>query len=281
MSIALAFSTNAYTRHELTEACRRIAGHGYAGVEILADAPHAYPPSFSDADADRLRTVLDELDLAVSNVNANTMFGHWRDAPPEPFFEPSLVSEDAGLRRVRLEMILRTLEIAARLGARNISITTGKPLGAMSPEACEPVLEEHLGRVLERADALGIDVGIECEPGLLIETSDELARWIKRMGSSRLGANLDIGHAVVGGEDPAAAIGKLAGRIWNLHVEDIRDRKHYHRIPGEGDIDFAAVAAALQRAGYQRWATVELYTQTADPDRAARESLRVLGPVFG
>lgn len=280
MSVRLAFSTNAYTRFDLGEACRRIAGHGYRGVEIVADAPHAFPPRFSDADAGRLRDLLDELGLEVSNVNANTMFGHWTDAPAEPFFEPSLVSEDPALRDVRLRMVLRSLELAARLGARNISITTGKPLGSMSPELCAPVLEEQLHRVLKRADELGVDVGVECEPGLLVETTDELLAWIERMNSPRLGANLDVGHAVCAGEDPAEAVRKLAGRIWNLHVEDIRGRKHYHRIPGEGDIDFTAIAAALRETGYDRWATVELYTQSADPDHAARRSLEVLGPVL-
>ncbi|MCX5649619.1 MAG: sugar phosphate isomerase/epimerase, partial [Planctomycetota bacterium] len=41
--IQLAFSTNAYTKHRLAEACERIAAAGYRAVEILADAPHAYP----------------------------------------------------------------------------------------------------------------------------------------------------------------------------------------------------------------------------------------------
>jgi len=280
MSIKLAFSTNGYTRFDLAEACRRIAGHGYTAVEVLADVPHAYPGQFAQADAGALKRLLDQLGLTVSNVNGNTMFGHWTDAPPEPFFEPSLVSERAGLRAVRLDGILKTLDIAAWLGAGNVSITTGKPLGSMSPEACEPILTEALKRVLDRADGLGINVGIECEPGLLVETTDELLGWIDRMDSPRLGANLDIGHAVVGGESPVEAIRSLRGRIWNLHVEDIRGRKHYHRIPGDGDIDFAAIAAALADVGYDRWATVELYTQAADPDRAARESLDVLRPVF-
>ena len=280
MTVRLAFSSNAYTRVPLDEACRRIAGHGYGAVEILADAPHAYPGTFGAADADRLRRLLEELRLRVSNVNANTLMGFWRGAPPEPFFEPSLVSESAELRAVRLDGILKTLDVAARLGARNISITTGKPLGSMSPERCEPVLEDGLKRVLNRADELGVDVGIECEPGLLVETTGELLRWIDRMDSPRLGANLDVGHAVVAGEDPVEAIRSLRGRIWNLHVEDIRGRKHYHRIPGEGDIDFGAIAAALADAGYDRWATVELYTYAAEPDRAAGESLKALRPVF-
>jgi len=281
MSVPLAFSTNAYTRFTLAEACGRVAAHGYKAVEILADVPHAWPGRFSEADADALRTLLAELGMQVSNVNGNTMFGHWTDAPPEPFFEPSLVSESAELRAVRLDGIMKTLDMAARLGARNISITTGKPLGGMSPERCEPVLAEGLKRILDGAERLGVDVGIECEPGLLVESTAELLTWINRMDSPRLGANLDIGHAVVGGEDPVEAIRSLRGRIWNLHVEDIRGRKHYHRIPGEGDIDFAAIAGVLGEVGYDRWATVELYTCAADPDRAARESLKVLAPVFG
>ena len=103
MSIKLAFSTNAYTRFSLDEAVRRIAGHGYRGVEILGDQPHAYPGTFGRRDAASLRKLLASLDLEVSNFNANTSFGFWRDAPPEPFFEPSLVSEDRELRAARRE----------------------------------------------------------------------------------------------------------------------------------------------------------------------------------
>lgn len=280
MAIRLGFSTNAFTKFDLHEACRRIAGHGYTAVEILADAPHMWPATTSDRDADALRRLLDDLGLTISNINANTMFGHWTDAPPEPFFEPSLVSDVPELREIRVRTLLRTLDIAARLGARCISITTGKPLGSMSPEACEPVLEEHLGRVLSRADELGVDVGIECEPGLLLEWTDELVAWIGRMGSPRLGANLDLGHARVIGEEPAESIRKLAGRIWNLHIEDIRGRKHYHRIPGEGDMDFPRIAAALREISYDRCVTVELYTYATAPDRAAAESYRALSPLF-
>ncbi len=280
MTMLLGFSSNAYSGCDIEEACRRIAGHGYRAVEILCDVPHAYPMTFGDAQVRRLRRLLDDLGLVVSNINANTAFGFWTDAPPEPFFEPSLVSDNPALRQKRLDLTLRSLDIAAGLGARNISITTGKPLGSMSPEACRPVLDECLGRILDYADRLGVDVGIECEPGLLLENSVELAECIARVGSSRLGGNLDIGHAVVSGEEPREVIRRLAGRIWNLHVEDIRGRKHYHLIPGLGDVDFAAVVASLREIGYDRTVTVELYTYGADPDRAAAESMKVLGPLF-
>ncbi len=36
----LAFSTNAYTKHPLTDALRGIKAAGFQGVEILADVPN-------------------------------------------------------------------------------------------------------------------------------------------------------------------------------------------------------------------------------------------------
>jgi sugar phosphate isomerase/epimerase len=54
-------------------------------------------------------------------------------------------------------------------------------------------------------------------------------------------------------------------------LEDIAaTRVHYHLIPGEGVIDFAATLQALQSIGYQGWITIELYTCHENPDAAAR-----------
>ena len=105
--------------------------------------------------------------------------------------------------------------------------------------------------------------------------------WIDRLGHPRLGANLDVGHSQVIGEDIPATIRLLKGRIWNLHVEDIPGRKHYHMIPGEGTMDWRGLRLALEGIGYGRTVTVELYTCSEDPDTAARKSYEFLGKVFG
>src|SRR3954470_4451954 len=80
-TMKLAFSTNAYTRFPLDDAIRGIAKAGFAGVEILADAPHAYPDAIDDGLMLLVRRALEETGLTVSNVNANCSFGYWRDAP--------------------------------------------------------------------------------------------------------------------------------------------------------------------------------------------------------
>src|SRR5439155_20402111 len=134
--------------------------------------------------------------------------------------------------------------------------------------------------LLARAEVLGVDVGIESEPGLFVEWASELREWIDRLGSHRFGANLDIGHSVVMGEGIADAIDTLAGRIWNLHVEDLPGRKHYHMIPGEGNMPWDEIKNALQKIQYDRWLTVEVYTMTADPQGAAEKSYQFLSRLF-
>jgi len=276
----LAFSTNAYTRHSLTEALRGIKAAGFAGVEILADTPHAYPDMIDEALTASVRRELERLELAVSNVNANCSFGYWRHAPPEPYFEPSLISPDPQHRADRTRLILKTLQFARDIGARNVSITSGRMLGGMPPDRAAQQFAESIRPILDRAEALGIDVGIECEPGLFLEYVAELREWIDRLNHPRFGANLDVGHSQVIGESIPEAVALLAGRIWNLHVEDIPGRKHYHLIPGQGTLDWAGLRGALDRIGYDRFLTVELYTHTADPQTAAVQSFAFLRKHF-
>ena len=277
----LAFSTNAYTRHPLADALRGIRRAGFAGAEILADEPHAYPPKIDAALTDSVRRVLDETGLAVSNINCNCSFGYWKDAPPEPYFEPSLISPNPKHREDRTRLILKTLDFAKAVGSKNISITSGRMLGGMPLDKAAGQFAESIKPVLDRAEQLEVNVGIECEPGLYLEYVAELREWIDRLGSRRLGANLDVGHSQVMGESIPEVVRMLGDRIWNLHVEDIPGRKHYHMIPGEGTLDWIGLRDSLWAIGYDRFATVELYTHTADPHTAARKSYEYLSKIFG
>lgn len=276
----LAFSTNAFTRFTLTEALEGIARAGFSGVEILADVPHAYPDAIDAELTSRMVTLLGRRGLRVSNVNCNCTFGYWKDAPPEPYFEPSLISPNARYRADRARMISRCLRFARDVGAPNISITSGRMLGGMPPEKAASQLVESLKPLLDEAERLNVDIGIELEPGLFLEFVEELREWIDRLGHPRLGANLDVGHCQVIGENIPDAVRLLRGRIWNLHVEDIPGRKHYHMIPGHGTMDWAGLVGALDETGYERFATVELYTHTEDPYAAAAESYAFLTRYF-
>ena len=151
----------------------------------------------------------------------------------------------------------------------------------MPPGPAAKQFEESMRPILERADQLGVNVGIECEPGLYIEYATELRELIDRLGSSRLGANLDVGHSHVLGEDIPESLRLLKDRIWNLHVEDLPGRKHYHMIPGDGNFDWKTLFASRRDIHYQRTVTVELYTQSENPQVAADRSFQFLSPFVG
>lgn len=272
----LAYSTNAFTRTDLHDALEAIAALGYQGVEILCDRPHWFPGEVSEAELDRVAATLDRLGLAVSNLNANTANGYYSPAPPENVFEPALCNPDPELRRWRQCYSIEALRLGARLGARAVSVTSGHPRAGRLPAQSLDLLVESLKPVCEAAAKYGVKLGIEYEPGLLVERATELAEVIERVGSPDLGANLDIGHSFLDGEVPEDTVGLLAGRIWNVHVEDIKDRKHFHLVPGDGDLPFERYFDALRKADYDGFLTVELYSFPDQPVEVGRRSMAFL-----
>jgi len=280
--IRLAFSTNAYTKHTLTEAVDGIAAAGYRAVEILADHPHAYPPTFSEHEAKRLRERLNALRLEPVAVNANTAMAYFTPLPGALTFEPSLIAPNPTWRDDRIRLYGQAMTLANWLGAPVVTITGGQPTSDEPAEVLRERLLEGLEQVVRAADLAGVDLAFEPEPGQFIETTDGVADILEAIDHPRLGANVDVGHVWCAGDDPAESIRRLGARVKHLHLEDIKDRVHYHLIPGEGgEIDFHAIRLALDDVGYDGAAAVELYTYADEPDRAARESHEALAPLFG
>jgi len=278
--ITLAFSTNAYTNFSLSEACDRIAAAGYEAVEILADVPHAYPLTYSEHQARLLKERLEGLGLRPVAINANTAMGYFRPVPKALTFEPSLISVDEVQREDRIALIRRAMALANGLETPVVTITTGQPLSGEPAEVLRDRLWAGLEQVVQAADLAGVDVAIEPEPGQFIERSADLKALLDEVDHPRLGANLDVGHAWCAGDDPAEAVRLLGRHLKHLHLEDIKDRRHYHLIPGLGEMDFKAIRSALDGVGYSAAAAVELYTYADDPDWAAAEAFRALAPLF-
>ncbi len=270
----LGYASNGFTRVDLERAIDGIAACGYSSIELLADAPHWRPGDPTLPIVHALRSS----GLAVSNVNVNTAACLWSSPPPESVFEPSLSNADPHVRGRRLDFTFAAIDLAAEVGAIAVSVTSGRVQNDVPPELGLTFFAESLHRICERASAAGLRVGIEYEPALLVERADEVLGLIAAVDHPALGVNLDIGHAVCMGEDPTVIIPRLAGRIWNVHIEDIRGGKHYHRVPGDGDIDFDAVFASLRDVGYRGDVTVELYTCAAFADVAARRAIEHLSP---
>lgn len=272
----LSFSTNGFTEYSVFEAIERIADIGYEGVELLADAPHLYADSLSTRDLEKLKGAIDRTGLMVANINANTAMGWYGRDFWEPLFEPSLANPDRELRHWRVEYSRKCVDLANFIGAPCISVTSGRCVPNFDPETSIGFLLESLTELLEYAEERSIRIGIEYEPGLLVERYEELAIVLEHVNSPWLGANLDLGHSHVLGEDPATVIKGLGQKTFHVHLEDIRGRKHYHLVPGTGDMDFPKLLEILGDSGYNGFATVELYTFLRRPEDSARQALEFL-----
>jgi sugar phosphate isomerase/epimerase len=265
----LAFSSNAYLNHSFPEAVRRIAAAGYAGVEVMADVPHAWPAYMLPEQKAAVREAVASNGLRISNVNAFMM--HAVDDRRQKYWHPSWIEPDPHYRRLRIEHTKRALSLAKEIGGPCVTTEPGGPVDGRPWGDCLTLFVEMLKPVVEHAETVGVPLLVEPEPDLLIETADQYLEFAGRIQSPMLGLNFDIGHFFCVKDDPAPTVHRLKEHIRHVHLEDIAaTRVHHHLIPGEGVIDFAGTLTALTDVGYDGWVTVELYTCHENPDHAAK-----------
>lgn len=270
------YSTNAFVKFSLLDSFDRIAGLGFAGVEIMCDQPHLYPPEYDHERLTAVKACLEKNSLKPTNLNSFTLF-----AVGDTYL-PSWIEPEAERRQIRVDHTLACLEIAAFLGCRNISVPPGGPLPAnVTRTEALRLFHEGMDRVIPKAEALGVQLLIEPEPDLLMERTAEIKPFVAEIQAPAVGINFDIGHFFCAGEDPAAAFEELFPWVGHIHVEDIAaTREHNHLIAGLGAIDFPSVFKVMQRCGYRHDMSLELYPYTDRPEAAGSESLSHLLPML-
>jgi sugar phosphate isomerase/epimerase len=284
----LAFASSAFRRFPLTDAMAHIKSAGYDAIEIMCDAPHAYPAQLGPAERREIRSALAEHALRVSNLNAFMMTAvhgpRLGDALPRvanDFWYPSYIDPEPAERRKRIDHTRACLELAHELSSPTISIEPGGPLdGRLEAEGLR-LFREALEELAPLAESLGVTICVEPEPGLVIEHTEQYLSFMRQIDSKAVAMNFDVGHIFCVGEEPAEAVDRLGDQIRHIQIEDIAaSREHRHLAIGEGAIDFGALRQSLARVDYRGYVTVELYPYLEDPSSAAvvsRERLLALG----
>jgi len=268
--IQFGYGSFAYRKFTLEETVTRIAKLGYQALEIQADRPHLFPEDFDNSRLKKLRKLISNNKLILSNLNAFTL------SAVKDFHHPSWIEKDKSEREYRITHTLRCLEIASELECSHISTEPGGKIENFDKDTSMKLFAEGLEKLIPAAERLGVKILIEPEPDLLLETTDDYLDFKKRLDSSFVGLNFDIGHFYCVNEDPAAAIRKMAKHIEHIHIEDIKDRIHDHKIPGDGDMDFDSIFLALRDINYHGFVIVELYPYQDIPDEAGKRSLEFL-----
>jgi len=237
------------------------AAAGYHGVEL---GPLGYLPS--DAE-----TLLRELGARGLRLNAGYVM--------EPLAEPSA-------REHTLERTRRTADILAAAEAQVLVV-----IDDMYPEraavagrtaAARRLDEAAFAGLLESAHAVarvateefGLVAAFHHHVGTSVEFRDELDRFLAAADPSLVHLCIDSGHAVYAGIDPVELFGAYAERVRYLHLKDV-DPSVLARVEpdglsfgdavragmfcplGRGAVDFPALFARMDAAGYDGWASVE------------------------
>jgi inosose dehydratase len=130
-----------------------------------------------------------------------------------------------------------------------------------------------LTEVAEYMAERGVAMTYHHHMGTVVETESELDRLMVGTGPA-VGLLIDTGHLTFAGGDVLATIRRHAARINHVHCKDIRPGilaqvraqdmsfldavlAGVFTVPGDGCIDFHAVAAALAETGYAGWMVVE------------------------
>jgi len=269
--VIIGYSTNAFVKFSVFEAVEKIGRLGFGGVEIMCDRPHLYPPDYGEENLTRLKTLIDDQGLKVTNLNSFTLF-----AVGDTYL-PSWIEPQEERREIRIQHTLQCLKVADFFGCKNISVPPGGPVGEISREKAMTLFHRGLERVAPLAQELDIKILVEPEPDLLMENTREFKEFIVDVKSPAIGVNFDIGHFFCAGEDPSGAFEELFEWIGHVHLEDIAaNRAHNHLVLGHGAIQFQEVFKTMINLGYEGDVSLELYPYVDAPEEAGRESISYL-----
>jgi inosose dehydratase len=160
----------------------------------------------------------------------------------------------------------------------------------------------RLARLLETlaqdADAAGHTLAFHHHVGTYVERPDELDRLMDATDPERVGLCLDVGHYLLAGGDPVAALQRYGERVRHVHLKDMnpsvaarmRDgalggflaglRERVFTEIGSGALDVPAVLASLAARDYRGWIIVEQDTTRRPPSESAAISRAIVDYVL-
>ena len=244
----LSFSTLACPSWSVAEIVDAADRFGYDGVELRFvagdDALWAHPDLSGAGLGETIRRLADAA-LAVPCVDTRSFCHH-----------------PAGAERERsLDEAVRSLELAAQLGASGIRVFGDRVQPGQDWESTTRLVADALEWLAERARPLGVEVWIESH-GDFADAHASL-RVLDRVPSAFVGALWDPANAFEAGEAPADGYAALKARLRHVHLKDLApleggaERRWVPVLPGRGVLRPERVLDVLAAGGYAGWISFE------------------------
>lgn len=240
----------------LTQCLAEAARAGYAGVEM----GRKFPTTF-----DELGPLLQQEELVLASG----------------WYSSNLLERDVDAEIEAMQPHLALMKAAGVSAMVFCETARCVHLDRATPVSRRPRLSEADWQLLApRLDAVaaylageGVHMAYHHHMGTVVQSTDDVTRLMAST-SAAVGLLLDTGHCRFGGGDPLDWLQRWGDRVVHVHCKDVREfviARSRNRdasfldavvdgvftIPGDGDLDFAAVMQRLAKLDYAGWLVVE------------------------
>jgi sugar phosphate isomerase/epimerase len=228
--VHLAYCTNVHPAEDLDGVLGQLARHAEPvrerldvpvlglGLWLARDAAAAL--AADPGAVGRLRRELTARGLEVVTLNGFPYRGFHDPVVKHAVYRPDWTMPDRLHYTLDLARVLTALlpDDAAHGSVSTVPLGWRTPWTTGQADEAARALDELAGGLATLADATGrtVEVGLEPEPGCVVETTAQAAEHLSRVDTDRIGICLDACHLAVGFEEPAAALARLQAA--GLHV---------------------------------------------------------------
>lgn len=269
----LSLSTHLFAFREIDEEIASLtARNGFSAVEIWAMPPH-FPYADPEA-ADTVAARFARHGIRVASMHA-PLYPDVRSYKKDRWY--SLSSGEESHRAASVAATAAAGRWLGGNGGGTFVVHTHFPADQWVPERRENFLRS-LDELLDTVPA-NVRLAVENTP-LPSGDISVIMDLVGRYPADRVGVCLDLGHANIAG-DPPAAVRTAAPRLIHLHVSDNLGERDDHLVPGRGTIPWGRTVAALSEVGFDGAFTLELRDFTRGDSPLYRDFGEILSECRG
>jgi sugar phosphate isomerase/epimerase len=250
----------------------------------------------------------------LTKPKAQEILGHCQDQGVSISalgYYPNMLDPDAAVSRAAVSHFKKVIAAAPKLGVNLVTGFVGRDWTKTVDENWPRFLKTWQP-IIKFAEDHGVKIGIENCPmsftrdewpaGKNLMTTPAIwRRAFNDIDSSSFGLNYDPSHFILQDMDPLSPLAEFKSKLFHVHAKDVKINRaalnevgrfdfplqwHQPRIPGYGDINWAAFMGELMRIGYDGPLCIEVEDDTFGKTlegrmQAIKVARNILAPYFG
>ena len=259
-------NTLLYLEEPLTSSLQKLAGMGFAAIDIFADSP-----------------TLDYQGVQPAEIAGIKKFGEQHGVEYSmhgPCWDINPASQNAGHRADVVAHYSQGIRLASAIGAKTMVVHSGwKSDPKLSARDALKYSIDTIAKCAPEAERLGITLGVENVGYGAASMFSGIEDWTaiaEAISSPVVGLTLDVGHAVLEGFDPATAVIAAGSQLKHVHLHSNMGKADDHLRLDRGTINFGPVIKAMRKIGFAGHASIEIYAPVGEREAALQTSRKIV-----